>query len=416
MSVNPLPQGLSPELLSTAAGRRAAADHYRALLLDDCLPFWFPRSLDLQHGGFLHCLDRDGTLVDSDKSVWAQGRMSWMLQALAATPQLQSDPRCADWRRWAESGLNFLRRHCFDEPAGQMYFHVTRDGRPIRRRRYVYSEAFACIAFAAHAEWSQSEESSHIAWDLFRTFTRVNFTPGAMPPKFTETRPLVGLAPRMITLVTAQEMRRRLGPHPLLHEWIDRCIHEIETLFWRPDLDCVLETVQPDGQISDHFDGRLLNPGHAIEGAWFILEEGRFRGDDRLIQLGCQMLDCMWQRGWDSQFGGLFYFRDVFDKPVQEYWHEMKFWWPHDEALIATLLAWRLTGQQRFLQRHCDVFNWASEKFADPEHGEWFGWLHRDGTRSSTLKGNLWKSFFHHPRALWMCWLLLDEQTVGKTS
>lgn len=76
-----------------------------------------------------------------------------------------------------------------------MYFHVTREGRPIRRRRYVYSEAFACIAFAAHAEWSRSEESSQIAWDLFRTFTRVNFTPGAMPPKFTETRPLIGLAP-----------------------------------------------------------------------------------------------------------------------------------------------------------------------------------------------------------------------------
>ena len=411
------PLQLSAALLMQPAGRREAADMYRRLLLDDCLPFWFPRCLDHQHGGFLHCLDRDGTLVDTDKSVWAQGRISWMLQALAATPQLQNDPRRDDWRSWAESGLNFLRRHCFDEPAGQMYFHVTREGRPIRRRRYVYSEAFACIAFAAHAEWSRSEESSQIAWDLFRTFTRVNFTPGAMPPKFTETRPLIGLAPRMITLVTAQEMRRRLGTHSLLHEWIDRCIHEIETLFYRPDLDCVLETVQPDGQISDHFDGRLLNPGHAIEGAWFILEEGRIRNDERLIQLGCRMLDCMWLRGWDPQFGGLFYFRDVFGKPVQEYWHDMKFWWPHDEALIATLLAWRLTGQQRFLERHCDVFNWACSRFADPEHGEWFGYLHRDGTPSSTLKGNLWKSFFHHPRALWMCWQLLDDQNpISKTS
>ena len=134
---------LSPSQFLQPAGRRRAADTYRRLLLEDCLPFWFPRCLDQQHGGFLHCLDRDGTIVDSDKSVWAQGRMSWMLQVLAATPQLQTDPRRDDWRRWAESGLSFLRRHCFDEPAGQMYFHVTREGRPIRRRRYVYSEAFA---------------------------------------------------------------------------------------------------------------------------------------------------------------------------------------------------------------------------------------------------------------------------------
>jgi N-acylglucosamine 2-epimerase len=412
------PYQLEPASLATKSGRAAAAALYRHLLLDDCLPFWFPRCLDRQYGGYLHCVDRDGTVVDTDKSIWAQGRMAWMLLTLVETPQLHADPRRSQWLSWAESGLEFLKRHGFsaaDDGAsgasgrGQMYFHVTREGRPIRRRRYVYSEAFAAIAMARYASVTGAEQSAELSRNLFARFVDVNFTPRRMPPKFTDQRPLLGLAPRMITIATAQEMAGSPADSGDLVKWIDRCIQEIAELFYKPELGCVMEAVQPDGSIADHFDGRLLNPGHAIEGAWFVLEEARRRGDSQLTQLGCGMLDCMWQRGWDSEFGGLFYFRDVCDRPVQEYWHDMKFWWPHNEALIATLLAWKLTGSTKYLDWHCVIFNWSFRHFHDRLHGEWFGYLHRDGRLSVTLKGNLWKSFFHYPRALWKCWQLLDE-------
>lgn len=378
------------------------AQFYRTSLLEDALPFWFPRCVDREHGGFLHCLDRDGSVVDDDKSVWAQGRMSWMLLML-----FNSVERRAEWLEWAESGLRFLERHCFDGD-GRMFFHVTRDGRPIRKRRYAFSEAFAAIAFSAHARATGSDPSAARARELFQSFTRWNFTPGLMPPKFTDVRPSIGLAPRMIALVTAQELRLDLGDDALLRGWIDRCIDEIERLFVKPELQCVMETVAPDGKVIDHFDGRTLNPGHAIEGAWFIVREGRHRGDQRLIDLGCRMLDWMWPRGWDPEYGGLFYFRDLHGGPVQEYWHDMKFWWPHNEALIATLLAWTLTGEERYAQRHEQLRAWAFEHFADREHGEWFGYLHRDGRVSVPLKGNLWKSFFHHPRSMWWCWRLCE--------
>lgn len=374
------------------------ADFYLQQLRDDCLPFWFPRSVDAEYGGFLHCFDRDGSLVDSDKSVWAQGRMSWMLLVL----YLEMERR-PEWLEWAEGGLRFLEDKCTDSADGRLFFHVTRDGTPIRKRRYAYSESFAAIAFAAHAAATGSDRSAAKARGFFERFTDWNFTPGRIPPKFTDARPLTGLGPRMITLVTAQELELRLGKTAGTTAWIDRCLDEIERLFVKPDLRVVMETVAPDGSVSDHFDGRTLNPGHAIEGAWFVMEEARRRGDSRLSKLGCDMLDWMWERGWDTEFGGLLYFRDVFDKPVQEYWHEMKFWWPHDEALIATLLAHRLTGEPRYLTMHEQCRAWAFDRFGDPANGEWFGYLHRDGRPSSTLKGSLWKSFFHHPRALWLC-------------
>ncbi|MCA9258910.1 MAG: AGE family epimerase/isomerase, partial [Planctomycetales bacterium] len=82
---------------------------------------------------------------------------------------------------------------------------------------------------------------------------------------------------------------------------------------------------------------------------------------------------------------------------------------PHNEAIIATLLAFRLTGQSRYAQWHELVHDWAYAHFPDSEHGEWYGYLHRDGTPSSSLKGNLWKGPFHLPRMQLVCTRILDE-------
>ncbi len=375
-------------------------DFYRDKLLNDVIPFWFPRANDEENGGLYHCFDREGGLVDSDKSVWAQGRMAWML--LTCYNYVEQRP---EWLASAESALQFLEKHCVDRSDGRMFFHVAADGTPLRKRRYAYSESFTAIAWAAHYGATSAPESAQLARHYFDIFVDVNFTPGKMAPKSTGKRPSMGLAPRMITIVTAQELRRYLGDADgSLTGWIDRCIDDIKTYFMKPDLRVVMECVAPDGSIIDHFDERTLNPGHAIEGGWFILAEAEYRGKDaELIEMGCKMIDWSLDRGWDAEFGGLLYFTDVYGKPIQEYWHNMKFWWPHDEALIGTALAWKLTGADKYKLWHEHISQWSFQHLQDKKSGEWYGYCNRDGSPSSTLKGSLWKSFFHHPRALFLC-------------
>jgi N-acylglucosamine 2-epimerase len=163
----------------------------------------------------------------------------------------------------------------------------------------------------------------------------------------------------------------------------------------------------------DHFDGRTLNPGHALECAWFILHEAKLRRDARLRRLGLAILDGMWEKGWDAEFGGLRYFTDVRGLPVQEYWAEMKFWWPHNEAVNATLLAWWLSGDAKYARWHRLAHEWAHRVFPDPEFGEWFGYAHRDGRIATRLKGNLWKGPFHLPRMQWHGWQLIEEMKAA---
>ena len=240
------------------------------------------------------------------------------------------------------------------------------------------------IAAAAYAKASGDKEAADKAKRVFGKCLEYATTLGLLKPKFTETRPTRGIGVPMIMMNTAQQLRETIGD-PRCDEWVSKWISDIETYFVKDDIKCVMEQVAPNGSIIDHIDGRTLNPGHAIEGAWFILHEAKHRNNDpHLIELGCKMLDYMWEWGWDKEHGGILYFRDVYNKPVQEYWQDMKFWWPHNEAIIATLLAYVMTGNQKYAEWHKLVHDYSYEHFHDKQKGEWFGYLHRDGSIAQT--------------------------------
>jgi len=379
------------------------AKFYQHQLLNDTVPFWFPRSFDKEHGGFLFMRDADGSLIDDDKSVWIQGRATWLLATLYNTVEKKQE-----WLDGAKLGYEFLNKHCFDTD-GQMFFHLTREGKPIRKRRYFFSETFYVIAAAAYAKASGDTSAAEKARTIFGRCIDYATIPGLLEPKYTNTRPSKGIGVSMIMMNTAQQLRDNIGD-PRCDTLIEQWISDIETNFVKDDIKCVMEQVAPDGSIIDHIDGRTLNPGHAIEGAWFILHEAKYRNNNQhLIELGCKMLDYMWERGWDKEHGGIMYFKDVYNKPVQEYWHDMKFWWPHNEVIIATLLAFLITGKEKYANWHKQVNDYAYTHFHDKINGEWYGYLHRDGSIAQTAKGNLFKGPFHLPRQEWYCLQILQN-------
>lgn len=378
-------------------------EFYKNQLLNDTVPFWFPRSYDKECGGFLLMRDADGTLIDDDKAVWIQARATWLLSNLYNTIDKKEE-----WLQGAKMGYEFLNHHCFDKD-GRMFFHVTRDGRPIRKRRYFFSETFYVIAAAAYAKASGDEKAAENARRIFGECLSYATGEKELLPKFTNVRPAKGIGIPMIMMNTAQQLRETIGDDRC-DGWITKWISEIEGDFVKDDIRCVMEQVAPDGSIIDHIDGRTLNPGHAIEGAWFILHEAKYRNNDpHLVELGCRMLDYMWLRGWDKEHGGIFYFRDVYNKPVQEYWQDMKFWWPHNETIIATLMAYIMTGDEKYAQWHKMVHQYAYRHFHDAKDGEWFGHLHRNGKIAQTAKGNLFKGPFHLPRQEWYCMRILEQ-------
>lgn len=376
---------------------------YRDGLLNDTLPFWVDHTIDKEDGGYLFFLDRDGSVMGTDKPVWLHGRFVWTLSTLYADVEKKSE-----WLEAARHGVEFLEKHCFDED-GRMFFLVDKKGQPLRKRRYLFSECFATIAFAAYSRATGDKTYAQKAVDLYKLIIKYHTTPGLLEPKWTDVRPTKGLVMPMILTATAQELRLATDD-PICNEWITKSIDEIEKDFMKPELSSVLEMTGPNGEFIDSFEGRTVNPGHAIEAAWFLLHEAKHRNNDpRITKLGLTILDWMWELGWDKEYGGLLYFKDVKGLPCTEYWHDMKFWWPHNEAIIAALMAYQMTGDEKYAKMHQMVHDWAYAHFPDKEYGEWFGYLHRDGTLSTQLKGNVWKGPFHLPRMELFCWRILEE-------
>lgn len=380
---------------------------YREDLTGNILPFWLKNGMDPVNGGIYTCLDREGRLMDSTKSVWFQGRAGFIFAY--AYNNIEKKP---EYLSASESCINFIEKYCFDKD-GRMYFEVTGNGKPLRKRRYVFSECFAVIAMAEYSKASGKHEYADKALSLFKDILRFIDTPGILEPKYLPELKAIGHSVTMILINTASIVRS-VKPDPVLDKRIDESIEMIRKYFMHPEYKALLEMVTPEGDLIDTINGRVINPGHCIETAWFLLDEAKHRGWESgegksIKETALTILDWSWDWGWDEEFGGIINFRDCKGFPAQDYSQDMKFWWPQTEGIIAGLLAFEATGDKKYLEMHRKVNDWAYRHLPDHEFPEWFGYLHRDGSVAQTAKGNIFKGPFHIPRMMIKSQLIIND-------
>ncbi len=375
---------------------------YREDLVTNIMPFWMQHGVDREHGGVYTCVDRDGTLMDTTKSVWFQGRFAY----ICAYAYNHIEQR-AEWLDAAKSTIDFIEAHCFDTDR-HMFFEVTADGTPLRKRRYVFSESFAAIAMAEYSKATGDKTYADKAMQIFRDMRRMLTTPGLLEPKYLPAMEAQGHSITMI-LINVANVLRQVCDDLELEEQTDLSIKALAQYFIHPEYKALLETVGPKGEFIDTINGRLINPGHCIETSWFLLDVAERKGDKELQQLALQILDWSWDWGWDKQYGGIINFRDCKGFPQQDYSQDMKFWWPQCETIIACLYAYKLTGDEKYLERHRMISDWTYAHFLDHEYGEWYGYLHRDGSVAQPAKGNIFKGPFHVPRMMIRSHLLCNE-------
>ncbi len=379
------------------------AESYKRDLSENIMPFWMEHGWDKVNGGVYTCLDRDGSLMDSTKSVWFQGRFAFI--CAYAYNNVEKNPL---WLEAAKSTLDFIEKHCFDKN-GRMYFSVTADGKPLRMRRYVFSETFAAIAMSEYALATGEQKYAERAMQIFEDTQRFLTTPGILAPKFEETVQLQSHSIIMI-LINVGSCIRKVINDPKLTQQIDDSIAKLKKYFMHPEFKCLLETVGMNGEFVDTNMTRTINPGHCIETSWFIFEEAKLRNWDKdMTDMALQIFDWSWDWGWDKQYGGIINFKDCKNLPPQDYSQDMKFWWPQCETIIASLYAYLATGDDEYIYKHQRISEWTYAHFPDNELGEWYGYLHRDGTVAQPAKGNLFKGPFHIPRMMVKAYSLCQE-------
>lgn len=378
------------------------AECYREDLVQNIMPFWMKYGLDTENGGVYTCVDRNGELMDTTKSVWFQGRFAY-----TCCFAYNNIERRQEWLDAAKQTIDFIEAHCFDTDR-HMFFEVTADGKPLRKRRYVFSESFAAIAMAEYSKATGDRTYAEKAMQIFREMRKRLTTPGLLEPKYLPTVEMKGHSITMI-LINVANVLKQVIDDPELDEQTDQSLESLINNFAHPEFKALLETVGPNGEFIDSINGRLINPGHCIETSWFLMDVAERRGDKKLLEFALQILDWSWDWGWDDEFGGIINFRDCKGYPQQDYSQDMKFWWPQTEAIIANLYAYKLTGDEKYLKRHRQISEWTYAHFPDHEYGEWYGYLHRDGSVAQAAKGNIFKGPFHIPRMMIRSFMLCNE-------
>ena len=381
---------------------KSLAQLYKNELLNNVVPFWENHSKDEEFGGYFTCLDREGKVFDTDKFIWLQGREVWMFSTLFNKVEQKQQ-----WLDMALHGAKFLQKYGHDGNLN-WYFSLTKEGQPLVQPYNIFSDCFATMAFGQLYKATGNEEYGQIAKNTFENILKRSDNPKGKYNKLVPgTRPLKGFSLPMILCNLSLEIEHLL-PEQLVDETIKKVLHEVMEVFYQPDSGLILENVKPDGSFSDSFEGRLLNPGHAIEAMWFIMDLSVRLQRPELAQKAVEIVLRTLEYGWDKEFDGIFYFLDIKGNPPQQLEWDQKLWWVHIETLISLIKGYTLTGNEKCLTWFEKVHDYTWSHFADPEHGEWFGYLNRRGEVLLPLKGGKWKGCFHVPRGLYQVWKTLE--------
>ena len=376
---------------------------YRDELLQNVIPFWLEKSQDKECGGYFTCLDREGNVFDTDKFIWLQAREVWLFSMLYNRVEKRQE-----WLDTAIQGAEFLKKYGHDGHLN-WYFSLDQQGNPLVEPYNIFSYTFATMAFGQLSIATANQEYADIAKKTFDIILSKKDNPkGKWSKAHPGTRSLKNFALPMILCNLALEIEPLLE-HSFIEEAMEACIHEVMEVFLRPELGgIVVENVNADGSLSDTFEGRHLNPGHAIEAMWFIMDLGKRLNRPELIEKAVQTTLTMLNYGWDKQYGGIYYFMDRKGCPPQQLEWDQKLWWVHIETLISLIKGYQLTGNKECLAWFEKVHNYTWEHFKDPKYPEWWGYLNRQGEVLLDLKGGKWKGCFHVPRGLYQVWKTIE--------
>ncbi|MCI0625849.1 MAG: AGE family epimerase/isomerase [Acidobacteria bacterium] len=374
-------------------------DHALATLI----PFW-ERAVDTCNGGIFTCFDNLGVnLLSRNKYTWSQGRFVWLWSRLSwviSKGMLPGDP--AKTLVEAQRAVQFLLDHVFLENGNCAYL-LSETGEKLETTKgagfdtSVYADCFVVLGLA---EYSRVAEDLHVLQRALRLYDRIidrlaqgdlRSEPCPIPQGFK------AHSVCMILLRLTQVLAAALSS--LQHERNEEMVQasaagasKILQTFRQKD-GGIAEFLFSNGQSGNALLTRHLNPGHVFESMWFVMEAARVHRQSHWIEQAAQALKKAATLGWDTVHGGLFHFVDCdggkphgtagkepYERMILDTW-DTKLWWPHSEALYATLLAFELTADEEFHLLYRKIHDYVFQTFPNPDRriGEWIQIRDREG-------------------------------------
>jgi N-acylglucosamine 2-epimerase len=373
---------------------------YREHAVSDLLPFWW-KAVDARNGGIFTCFDNAGaTLVSRNKYTWSQGRFVWLWSRVArmiTASMLPGD--AASYLREAARTVEFLTGHVF-LPNGNCSYVLSETGEKIDGERSdtsIYADCFVLLGFSEYALVTRDSHVLERAFDIYDGI-RARLSGGSFPtapypiPAGYRSHSVAMILLRVTQILADAARTLDHARHSAMALETVRCVSEILDVFCRPD-DAVWELIPLEERLHDTVLARHATPGHIFESMWFVMRTALHERRTDWIERAARSIAWAFEAGWDSEWGGLFRYVDreggrprgrssnePYEALMLDTW-DTKIWWPHAEALYATLLAYETTGSARFESTHSRVHDYVFRTFPNPDRitGEWIQIRDRQG-------------------------------------
>jgi cellobiose epimerase len=405
-----LPTNMSTPAEDSPVDLRQHLAELRRNLDEAVVPFWYPRSLDRTHGGFLLAFDGEGRrTAEAPKMIVTQARMVWLSARLA-----RAGHRPDEMREAARHGFRFLADRMWDGEHGGFYWEVDETGtKVVQPHKHLYGQAFALYGLAEYYRVSKDPEALRLAERLFalleeRAYDRkhggyVEFFArdwSAPPAGATSYLGAPNDAKRMNThlhLLEAFTTYYLASPSPLLRERLQELVTIETNAVVRKAVGACTDEHRPDWTPVLTPATARVSYGHDIENIWLVADamDALGQSNSPLLDLYRTLFAYSRQHGYDEREGG-FYDSGTFGAPADR---RDKIWWVQAEALVSALTMYRLTGERQYADVFSGTWRWTNTRQTDWTNGEWFEIVAPDGTPRGG-KAHRWKAGYHNGRAL----------------
>lgn len=386
-------------------------EKYVTDLESNFLPFW-ERAMDDQFGGVFTCYSNEGDkLVSERKYIWSQGRFLWLACNLIQLKEKGIIELSDQWNEIAHKTYSFLTDHAL-MPNHHVVFAVEKNGKKIAdlMDTSIFADCFYVLGCNAYANWQNSVEIFDHAMFIYNNIKKrilnndFQTDPYPIPDGYrSHSIPMILINVAEEMYATAQKLN--VTEQDILLKDVEKYFADIQSLI---DGDRIIEMYSGD---SSTLLERHVNPGHAIECAWFMLHSLRVLEVEREkhIETIENIVKNALILGWDEEYGGLLRFVDKdggkpegkligtpFEELILDTW-DTKLWWPHSEALYTTLLLHSLTSDQEWFEQYQRIETYVFNTFPNEneEIGEWVQIRDRTGKPMNQVVALPVKDPFH---------------------
>lgn len=402
-------------LFSQANALDAYIPRLEKALFENANPFWFPRCLDREQGGYMINHNAQGLPNGrSSKMIVTQARMVWYFSRMVRAG-LTKPATKAQFIEAAEHGLRFLRAKMWDQKNGGYYWEVERDGTPRRDQKHLYGQSFALYALSEMAIALRSREALAAATELFHLLEKRSHdgqnggyvecfeadwseTPEAKPGPMGPSR--LKLMNTHLHLMEAMTTFYQASMLPMARERLLELMTIESNTVVRKDIAACADKYTRDWKRLTEGDYARVSYGHDLENVWLLMEAAKAAGvsDAPLHDLYQVNWAYCLQHGWDAAQGA---FCDS-GLPGQSADRRQKVWWVQAEVLVSALRMYRLTGGARYREVFEKTWAFVESKLIDWKTGEWHAEVTADGQPRGD-KAQMWKAGYHNGRALVEC-------------